>query len=159
MRLLKFEGENFVFRFEKIDKQILFCLLRRYPACSAPLTPETMKEGEVIGPDLHLLEASLEEQRVGHRKQVEAILSDEGRFQEDELGYRFYLTEPQIDCLLQILNNISVGSWLQLGRPNPQMGKGSQITEKNIELAWAMDSARLFQSELLKALRQKQEFQ
>jgi hypothetical protein len=100
-----------------------------------------------------LLEEALAEQQRENRAQLEAMLNQNGRFAENDLGYTFRLGSSDIEWLLQVLNDIRVGSWVQLGEPNPDTSAQIPVTEQNMQLAWAMEMAGLFQHSLLEAIQ------
>jgi len=84
---------------------------------------------------------------------LEELLGQSGRFSEDELGFRFHLAPGELEWVLQILNDVRVGSWVQLGEPDGDSPLlDVNITEQSVQLAWTMEMAGLFEHELLKAL-------
>jgi len=64
-----------------------------------------------------LLDEALAEQRAENKKQLDALLADKDRFKETESGCRLSLPPGDVEWLLQVLNDIRVGSWLRLGSP------------------------------------------
>ena len=52
---------------------------------------------------------------------------------------------------LQVLNDIRVGSWIQLGEPDPMSEMSQPLNEQTMILAWTMEIAGLFQNSLLEA--------
>ena len=98
-----------------------------------------------------MLEEALAEQRAENRKQIQAWLNDSNRFEESDTGFRLSLSAAQVEWLLQILNDVRVGSWVILGSPEPAR-ELSLINEKTAPHFWAMDAAGLFQVHLLEAL-------
>jgi hypothetical protein len=53
--------------------------------------------------------------------------------------------------VLQVLNDIRVGSWVQLGEPNINTRELPELSEQNMQYAWAIEMAGLFQHTLLEA--------
>ena len=131
---------------------MLFSLLRRYPVMLGahfrtrhpPKTEESKKNQD-------LLEEALAEQQKDNRKQLEQMLAEAGRFTENDLGYTFRISHSEIEWLLQVLNDIRVGSWIQLGEPDPSAAASIQLNEQTMLLTWAMEIAGLFQHALLEA--------
>jgi hypothetical protein len=99
-----------------------------------------------------LLEEALTEHRRENRKQLDAMLSDAQRFREHDEGYLFTLSPAQTEWLLQVLNDVRVGSWLILGCPDEKHGKPIKLTDRNSHYLWAMEMGGYFQYELLNAL-------
>src|SRR5687768_8719547 len=131
---------------------MLFALLQRYPQVSSvhfhskhPSTSDDAKKNQ------ELLEEALAEQQRENRKQLEQMLKETGRFAEHDLGYTFRLTPLEIEWLLQVLNDIRVGSWIQLGEPDPKSEMSQPLNEQTMILAWTMEIAGLFQNSLLEA--------
>jgi len=131
----------------------MISLLKRYPvmvgahfrARHPARTPETKKNQEV-------LEEALAEQQNENRRALEQMLNETGRFSENELGFAFKLSHSEVDWLLQVLNDVRVGSWIQLGEPDTNAKAPPAATEENVQLAWAMEMAGHFQHILLEAV-------
>ena len=114
------------------------------PDGTQPVSDDAKKNQE-------LLEEALAEQQRENRKQLEQMLKETGRFTENDLGYTFRLTPSEIEWLLQVLNDIRVGSWIQLGEPDPKGEMSQPLNEQTMILAWTMEIAGLFQNSLLEA--------
>src|SRR5262249_2542078 len=108
-------------------------------------------KSEAARANQELLEEALAEQQRENRRNLEEMLAQPGRFQESELGYTFTLATSELEWILQILNDIRVGSWVQLGEPDTNAAGLPEISEKNIEVAWALDIAGGFEQSLLEA--------
>ena len=98
----------------------------------------------------HLLDEALAEQRRDHKKQIVNLLHHPERFETTAKGeIKLSLLRAEAEWLLQILNDIRVGSWLNLGSPEdihraPDDASGADF--------WAMEIAGFFQAQLLEAL-------
>jgi hypothetical protein len=91
-----------------------------------------------------------------NKRQLEEMLTQPGRFAEEELGFRFALTHSEMEWLLQLLNDVRVGSWIQLGEPDGNsniFGPEQKLTEQTIQLAWTMEMAGHFLSGILEAYK------
>jgi hypothetical protein len=71
------------------------------------------------------------------------------RFVENQAAWRLVLSPADVEWLLQILNDIRVGSWLMLGSPEEEL---EVLSEKNAPHLLAMHMSGHFQMELLEAL-------
>jgi hypothetical protein len=152
VKLLKRQDSSCIFLVGKRERELMFSLLRRYPVLiSNHYRSRHPPKSEEAKKNQDLLEEALAEQQRENRRELEQMLNEPGRFKETELGYTFTLTASEIEWLLQVLNDIRVGSWTQLGEPDFAMEKLPQLTEQNVQLAWAMEMAGLFQHSLLKA--------
>jgi hypothetical protein len=103
-----------------------------------------------------LLDEALTEQRSENKNQLKAFLEAPQRFQERETGCRFALSSSEAEWLLQILNDIRVGSWIILGSPE-QKSQLRLLNEQTAPHFWAMEMAGCFQMELLAGLAGRRE--
>ena len=152
MKLLKRDETHSSFLIGKREREMLFALLQRYPVISSiHFHSKTQPGSDDAKKNQELLEEALAEQQRENRKQLEQMLKEAGRFTENELGYTFRLTPSEIEWLLQVLNDIRVGSWIQLGEPDPKSEMSQPLNEQTMILAWTMEIAGLFQNSLLEA--------
>jgi hypothetical protein len=75
--------------------------------------------------------------------------SDPKRLTPDEENWVLKLSEGDMEWLLQILNDIRVGSWILLGSPE---SPAEALTVATAPHFWALEMADYFQSRLLEAL-------
>ncbi len=152
MKFLKTEGDKYLFQIGRREKNLLLDLLKLYPV--VPETHGRISQSESI-PELEasqkLLEEALADHRREKRQELEAMLQEPKRFEEISSGYRFTLDPYQFEWLLQVLNDIRVGSWLQLGGPDEKQGKQMRLNLRNARFLWAMELSGHFQHTLLAA--------
>ncbi len=155
MKLLRTGKDGCVFQFSPREKHLLLGTLHLYPLVPAA-HHRLSKDGQ--GPNAEdnqrLLEAALAEQREENRKQVLAMLNKPQRFRETNSGFELTLTPAQMEWLLQVLNDVRVGSWLALGEPEPD--EEPEMTEPNAKYHLALQVCGMFQSALLAALGVKE---
>ncbi|MBM3838989.1 MAG: hypothetical protein FJ398_13680 [Verrucomicrobia bacterium] len=153
MHLLRSERNQFVFEIGKREKRLLQDTLRLYPLIPASHHQVTrLGDGDKMESNQRLLEEALAEQRAGNKKQLEAMLSEEGRFKAVKTGFHLTLTPPQTEWLLQVLNDVRVGCWLRLGQPDEKKGKNITLTPDNARYLVFMEACAHFESVLLSAL-------
>jgi hypothetical protein len=154
VRLLRVENDNYVFRLGKGEKELLAVVLGLYPVI--PPAHQPISKSTVIAnkTNQHLLDEALAEQRNENKKLVASFLADARRFHETETSARMTMTPAEIEWLLQVLNDIHVGSWILAGEPD-EHSSGLIPTEKNARHIGAMELARWFQIDLLAALNHK----
>lgn len=158
MKFTRWDGQHLVFEISAREKRLLFELLRLYPLIPpAHHALSRTADPEELGADAKLLEDALNEQRSENRRQLEAMLQEKNRFQQIKDGFRLSLTAPQVEWLLQVLNDIRVGSWLILGEPDERQGRFVDLTEDNAKYLWAMDLSALLQMTLIDALKRPEE--
>ena len=153
MNCVDFDGERFVFQMNKREKYLLIHTLSLYPLIP-PAHHRIATSGESTegATDQQLLDEALAEQRKENKRQLEMLLKETGRFKEVQGGCEFFLNKPQIEWLLQVLNDVRIGSWLALGSPDEKKGKTAQLTEQNAQFMWFMEFAGYFQMLLLRAM-------
>jgi len=153
VKLIKREGEDFVLHIGRRERRLLLEVLKLYPLVPVgrhrvSQTAKQMDEHQT------LLEEALAERRQENKRQLVAMLREEQRFKETDTGYRLTLSAPQMEWLLQVLNDIRVGSWLILGEPDEKKGKPVALTSENARHYAAMEFCGLFQMTLLDAVQQ-----
>ncbi len=153
MKLIRTKREKLVFEISLPEKRLLFEVLKLYPLISAThhrlsKTARSAQHDE----NQRLLEESLAAQREENRKNVRAMLDKPGRFQEAASGFQLTLSGPEIEWLLQVLNDVRVGSWIALGSPDPEQGKKIVFNEKILPRFRMMELAGAFEIVFLDAL-------
>jgi hypothetical protein len=152
VKLIKTETNKFSFHISQREKHLLFDILKFYPLVKSDYQPLSKSaEPMQMKVDQQLLEEALSAQKLENKKELEKFLREQDRFGEHEGGYRFDLDIQQMEWLLQILNDIRVGSWLRLGSPEPAKMEGLEVNERNAPHLWAMEISGYFQMVLLDA--------
>ena|ERR1041385_3300780 len=150
MKLLRANPDQFVFQIGQRERGMLAEVLRMYPLVP-PAHYHLAPSGQPAeGDTQRLLDEALAEQRRENREKVQAMLDAPGRFRETSRGLELNISPAQIEWLLQVLNDVRVGCWLQLGEPDdvelPPL-------ERPAALYWvAMEFCGLWESLLLAAL-------
>lgn len=142
--------DGFVFQLSGREKQVLLEAIKLYPLVPATHQRLTKAAAAQSEENQHLLEESLAQQRAEHRKQLEALLNEPERFKKSGNVFRLQIKATEVEWLLQVLNDVRVGSWLRLGEPDED--KPPEITPENFRYAVAMEVCGAFQSVLLAAL-------
>lgn len=151
MKLLRAGKDGHVFHLGQREQQLLLETLKLYPLVPASHHRLSKRHNaRQSDEDQRLLEEALAEQRQANRQQVMAMLNEPKRFRAIKAGFELTLTPPQVEWLLQVLNDVRVGSWLALGEPEP--GEEPEVTKQNVKYLLALELCGLFQSVLLAAL-------
>jgi hypothetical protein len=146
VKLIRSGKEQFTFSLYKREKLLLFHILQMYPL--VPVTHHRLSKGEKGGAqdeDQHVLEEALTESRRENRQRVLALLAE--RFHQTAKEFEFTVAVPEIQWLLQVLNDLRVGAWIALGQPDEL--QVSEINETNAPYILAMEAAGQFQFQLL----------
>lgn len=148
MKTKRLENGNLEILIVAWEKKVLTGLFRLYPqprrACN--LT----KNGGINDAEYAqtLLEENLKETQLHHQEVISRLLKD-----TEEQGakrFRIILRPTESETLLQVLNDIRIGSWLALGAPEKKL---TELDENTAPHVWAMELATIFQAELLEALQ------
>jgi hypothetical protein len=147
VKLLRTTPDGFVFHISAREKDLLFEMLQLYPLVPVGHQRLTQSPAQQSDENQRLLEESLAEHRAANRRQVEALLKTPERFVQRSRGLLLTLATAEVECLLQVLNDIRVGSWLALGEPDES--RPPEITPENFRFAVAMEVCGAFESVLL----------
>lgn len=154
MRLVEAKDGQFVFHLTKRERTLLTHVLKMFPVVGGPVAPLSKSgDDEKLVEHEQLLTEALAEQRAEHKRLVDAFLGEEGRFAEDKAGFRLRLGTGQVDWLLRVLNEVRVGLWLKLGKPEQL---APLAISGQLDYVVAMEICAFFQSRLLAALSGKQ---
>jgi hypothetical protein len=150
VKVIRSTKDRLVFHLGRREQQLLLAVLKLYP-CIPPAHQPLSKSAGLPDPEAsqQLLDEALAEQRTESKRQLQALLSDTQRLQEHPDGWRLSLSASEVEWLLQVLNDIRVGSWVSLGSPEKKLGKLTKTTAPRL---WAMEMAGFFQMDLLHAI-------
>jgi hypothetical protein len=149
VKLIRRHGDSLSFQLSQAEKRFLLDLLRHYPLVS-PAHQRLSKT--VPEADQKLLQEALTAQQTENQKLLQALLEDPNRFRPQENQFQFSLSRPQVEWLLQVLNDIRIGSWLLLGSPDDQVRNRIELNEKTAPYLLALEISGKFQTDLLRAL-------
>jgi hypothetical protein len=151
MKLVKTTKSRLVFEMGQREKRSLPQILKLYP-CVPSAHHVLSKSGRLPDQEANqqLLDEALAEQRAENKKQVQALLTDPRKFEHTETGAHLSLSPAEVEWLMQVLNDIRVGSWVILGSPDQ---KPAELTSANAAHFLAMEMAGYFQMQLLEALQ------
>jgi hypothetical protein len=152
VKLRKTDQGQFVFQLGKREKLLLFEVLKFYPLIPASHACGGRTKGTADGASYKLMEEALSEQRHENKRQLQAMLEDPLRFTEQDGGWKFSMNQGELEWLLQVLNDIRVGSWLMVGSPDPKDQRRVELSGHNAPYFWAMELCGHFEGVLLHAL-------
>jgi hypothetical protein len=155
VKIIKADRERFSFQFEPVEKEVLFKLVSLYPLI--PVAHFRRHQPEAPTENQLLLEASLKVQREENRKAVQKMMDDATFFRPVEGFFECTLSPGQMEWLLQVLNDINVGSWLALGSPDNWEQAEAALDEKSMPYYVAHQTAMRLQGAFLYALNASQE--
>jgi len=153
VKLIRTRRDKLVFEISQSEKRLLFDVLKLYPLIS-PTHHRLTKSARTAKHDENqkLLEESLAAQREENRKNVRAMLDEPGHFKEMASGLQLTISRPEIEWLLQVLNDVRVGSWIALGSPDPERDRKIAFNKKMMPHFRMMELAGAFEMVFLDAL-------
>jgi hypothetical protein len=149
VKLLRVNKNSFVFQFNAREQELLFEVLQLYPLVPATRARLTKDPAAQSAENQRLLEESLAEQRAENRRHVTALLNAPDRLQPSGKHVLLKLQPTEMEWLLQVLNDLRVGSWIALGEPDED--RPPEITPENFRHAVTMEVCGAFESLLLAA--------
>lgn len=153
MKLLRHSGDRYEFLFGRREQHVFCEVLRAFPV--TPLEHHQVTRGTAT-PALtgaqQLLQEALTDFKQEARRRLELFLAEPNRFSPYRDGLRAGFAREEMEWLLQVLNDIRVGSWLQLGCPDPDTGQRPKLTPENARYLPLMEAAGAFEYALLAAL-------
>ena len=153
MKLIRSTKSRLVFDLGQREEQMLLRLLKLYP-CVPAAHHVLSKAGRLPGAEAtqQLLDEALAEQRAQLKKQLQTLLADPHRLEHTDSGARLSLSPAEAEWFIQVLNDIRVGSWIELGSPD---GKPVELDPSKAPHFLAMERAGYFQAQVLEALERQ----
>lgn len=144
--------DRLVFDLGQRETRAFLATLRLYPRIP-PAHHRLSKSGKLpdAAANQRLLDEALAEQRAESKKQLQALPADPKRFAKTETGSRITLTPAETEWLLQVLNDVRVGSWVLLGAPEQKL-EVALVNKTTARQFWEMEMAGYFEMHLLGAL-------
>lgn len=152
MKLFQANEKGYGFEFNLREKQLLFKVLSLYPLVPGAHHRLSRNPSSSGHENQKLLEESLASHRDETRQMVRTLINNPKNFPACGSGFRWLASRGEMEWLLQVLNEVRVGSWLALGSPDLQRAKKPQPTADNEAHYWAMDIAGGFEMIFISAL-------
>ncbi|MBI3880311.1 MAG: hypothetical protein HY301_09650 [Verrucomicrobia bacterium] len=156
MKLVSRRGGRLAFQLGRPERRVLLAALALYPQLNAAHQPLTRSK---LRRKLAEAEALLHEVRSDHQRENKKLVTV---FIRDRLGgsealpgeepFTLTLTRPEANWLLEVLNDVRVGSWVKLGEPEEDQLRKLAATPAKLRTLAAMEFCAFFQSALLEAL-------
>lgn len=148
MKLFGQSSENWQYYLDEKEADILLGLVRKFPFLGQPTVEISKTDSDAhTGDREKLLAESLTE----HKKELKKLVADvlgENVWTDTGQGRLLTLTPELREVLLQVLNDIRVGCWYKLGKPEVLEEK---ISRKDFTCRYLMDLAGYFEMGLLGA--------
>jgi hypothetical protein len=157
MKIIRSEQADnpaFVFQISPREKALLLATLKMYPMLDASFHQISRGDRAPNRAEQQWLEEAMAEQRKEHKKKLDQFFGDERRFfQASKSELRLTLNGEQMEWMLRVLNEIRVGSWVRLGRPEMEKVREAGAGSKEASSVAAMELSGYFQMVLLDAFK------
>jgi hypothetical protein len=153
MKLARQEGDRFVFEMGRRERVLWQEVLRHFPLIPTSHHKLTrVPDANVDATDQELLEEAMAARKREQKGRLGKLLDDKQRWGPRGNGYRITFTREEMEWLLQVLNDVRVGSWLALGGPDPMDAPVAQMDEATARHIFLMEVSGHFECVLLEAL-------
>jgi hypothetical protein len=143
-----------VYEIDRREEALLLATLRLYPVLDSSHHRFSKDPHTATPAEQRLLEEAMTHQALSHRRKLEEMFRSPQRFFRNAAGRRqLALTGPELEWLLQVLNDIRVGSWVRLGCPELEKTHAAPMTGENARALAAMEMSGYFQWALLEAFK------
>jgi hypothetical protein len=153
MKLVQAGPDRFLFELGKREKALLLGALRHFPL--VPVAHHTLSRNPVSDADAaneKLLVEAMAARQQEQKTRVQQLITAPNRFAAHGPHLRVAFSREEMEWLLQVLNDLRVGSWLILGCPDPDEGKPPPPTEENLLYHYLLELSGHFECVLLEAL-------
>ena len=142
----------FVFQISKHEVEWLLAVLKFYPQLDSGYHQITQGAAQEIKAEQQLLEEAMAQRRAEHKRKLDKFLATHGRFQPEAPDlFRFSLSPEQMEWLLQVLDDVRVGCWVKLGRPELEPPPPKKLNAEEARAMSALELSGFFQMVLLGA--------
>jgi hypothetical protein len=157
----QFDEEKLVVELNDQEKSLFLVIISLFP--QVPVAHHQLSQRADLpdaGTNQLLLEESLKMQKNENQAWIKSTFKDPGRFlpvKTGENGFLYHLavTRPEIEMLLQIFNDVRLGSWLALGSPDvEQKRKKVSAARPPSPLMQRLELAGLFEMFFLKIVHE-----
>ena len=143
---------SFVFQISKQEVEWLLAVLKFYPQLNSDYHQISQGVAAEIIAGQQLLEEAMAQRRGEHKRKLDQFLATPGRFRLEAPDlYRLTLAAGQMDWMLQVLNDVRVGCWVKLGRPELEPVCTRKLNVEEARMMAILELSGFFQMVLLGA--------
>lgn len=149
MKLTRATEQERFYSLRPPELQMLLIVLGSFPVLNRSQPLSKSGDEELLAEAQKLLDEAMSEHWQTLRRELEVWLKTPERFRQagDVLEWR--VENDRREWLLQVFNNIRVGSWMELGSPDDLDDARSRVAEDSVHHLALMEMAGMFQSALL----------
>jgi hypothetical protein len=131
------------------ELQMLLIVLSSFPVLSRSQSLSKSGDEAELAEAQKLLDEAMSEHWRTMRQELEAWLQAPDRFHQAEQHLEWRVENDRREWLLQIFNNVRVGSWLELGSPDSLEDAHRTAGEESVHHVALMEMSGMFLSVLL----------
>jgi hypothetical protein len=154
MTLVRTQDGRFRFRLGSRDFELLSETLRQYPATPVDhhrLSRSSNPAAEAGGQAM--LEEFMRSEKQQHKQRIDRFLKSIAPEPSTSAAPRVLtLSRDDLEWLLQVLNDVRVGSWIRLGCPDTEPGKRPKLAKTQVPVLATLEIAGHFECVILHAL-------
>ena len=153
MRRVEVKARSWIFSVNQRERDYLVAVLEAYPV--VPLNHHVLSRessDRLSAEDRELLREALLEHRTVGKTKVRRWLKGGARFHPENDEWRFTLTKTDLNWMMQVLNDVRMGSWLRLGSPD-DIHSPFELLQRDPAAFFHMEAAGMFQMQFLEAAR------
>ena len=152
MKFFHGSADAYSFEFNLREKQMLFQVLGLYPLVPVAHHRLSRWVAEPNKENQAWLEESLAAHREETRQKVRQLMTNPGNFPAKGGGFRWTAARADLEWMLQVLNDVRVGSWLALGSPELETARQAAPKQEDLKHWVIMDLAGGFETIFIAAL-------
>jgi hypothetical protein len=153
VRFIGTDQEGMVFLLEPQEHEELIRVLRLYPRTPAAYHRASRTDPATLGADPQaILDAAMTEHRAASQTELTLYLAAPDVFTKEKKGVRWRLAAGKREWILQVLNDVRVGLWIEAGCPARLESVSGGLGREAIQRAWLMEAAGFFQMRILEAV-------
>ena len=149
MKLLRATDQERVYTLRPSELRMLLLVLSSFPVLTSARAISKSGDSEQLADAQKLLDEAMSERRQTMRQELETWLKSPDRFHQAGNHFEWRVENDHREWLLQIVNDVRVGSWVELGSPADLDAAQQQVGEESARHLALMELAGMFQSVLL----------
>jgi hypothetical protein len=158
MRLVDRNDQSLTFDLPPRERELLVFLMRRYPVLDPGYHKiASSSQGDSLNAEQQFLTDSMTEEQNANRQRIDQFIRTRLTPENPDSSATdllLKLTFAEADWLLRIINDVRVGCWVRLGKPDSDELHSSETASRHVTDFAAMELGGLVQHILLEALQE-----
>lgn len=153
MKLLNKTADKFIFELAVEEKELLLEVLKLYPVLDPAhqCITRSIRDKKIEQSEKLLKEAIVEQQK-RNREMMKELFDNGLALKQQDYYCKLELKPEQLEGLLQVLNDIRVGTWRNLGSPDYEQLDQMRVKKTDVVSLVVMDICEYFEYHLLEVI-------